>query len=107
MNQKRSMFLLSALVFGFAFLYIPILSVIAYSFNESRLVTVWGGFSVKWYGVLFEDRQMLQGVWLSLRIAAVTAASPRTAQSGGCLRATRFSSRRHRARDGTRQRRSD
>ena len=73
MNQKRSMFLLSALVFGFAFLYIPILSVIAYSFNESRLVTVWGGFSVKWYGVLFEDRQMLQGVWLSLRIAAVTA----------------------------------
>jgi putrescine transport system permease protein len=73
MNQKRSMFLLSALVFGFAFLYIPILSVIVYSFNESRLVTVWGGFSVKWYGVLFEDRQMLQGVWLSLRIAAVTA----------------------------------
>jgi len=73
MNQKRSMFLLSALVFGFAFLYIPILSVIAYSFNESRLVTVWGGFSVKWYGVLFDDRQMLQGVWLSLRIAAVTA----------------------------------
>jgi putrescine transport system permease protein len=73
MNQKRSMFLLSALVFGFAFLYIPILSVIVYSFNESRLVTVWGGFSTKWYGVLFEDRQMLQGVWLSLRIAAVTA----------------------------------
>jgi putrescine transport system permease protein len=73
MNQKRSMFLLTALVFGFAFLYIPILSVIVYSFNESRLVTVWGGFSVKWYGVLFEDRQMLQGVWLSLRIAAVTA----------------------------------
>jgi len=73
MNQKRSIFLLSALVFGFAFLYIPILSVIAYSFNESRLVTVWGGFSVKWYGVLFDDRQMLQGVWLSLRIAAVTA----------------------------------
>jgi putrescine transport system permease protein len=73
MNQKRSMFLLSALVFGFAFLYIPILSVIVYSFNESRLVTVWGGFSTKWYGVLFQDRQMLQGVWLSLRIAAVTA----------------------------------
>ena len=73
MNQKRSMFLLTALLFGFAFLYIPILSVVVYSFNESRLVTVWGGFSTKWYGVLFEDRQMLQGVWLSLRIAAVTA----------------------------------
>jgi putrescine transport system permease protein len=73
MNQKRSLFLLSVLVFGFAFLYIPILSVIAYSFNESRLVTVWGGFSTKWYGVLFNDRQMLSGMWLSLRIAAVTA----------------------------------
>lgn len=73
MNQKRSVFLLSVLLFGFAFLYIPILSVIAFSFNESRLVTVWGGFSTKWYGVLFDDRQMLQGVWLSLRIAAVTA----------------------------------
>jgi putrescine transport system permease protein len=73
MNAKRSTFLLSMLLFGFAFLYIPILSVVAYSFNESRLVTVWGGFSTKWYGVLFDDRQMLQGVWLSLRIAAVTA----------------------------------
>jgi putrescine transport system permease protein len=73
MNQRRSVFLLTVLVFGFAFLYIPILSVIVYSFNESRLVTVWGGFSTKWYGVLFDDRQMLQGVWLSLRIASVTA----------------------------------
>lgn len=73
MNRNRSTFLLTALVLGFAFLYIPILSVIVYSFNESRLVTVWGGFSTKWYGVLFNDRQMLQGVWLSLRIAAVTA----------------------------------
>lgn len=73
MKQNRSMFLLSALVFGFAFLYVPILSMIVYSFNESRLVTVWGGFSTKWYGVLFQDRQMLQSAWLSLRIAAVTA----------------------------------
>jgi putrescine transport system permease protein len=73
MNQNRSFFLLGALLFGFAFLYIPILSVIVYSFNESRLVTVWGGFSTKWYGELLEDRQMLQGIWLSLKIAAVTA----------------------------------
>jgi putrescine transport system permease protein len=73
MKQNRSIFLLTALVFGFAFLYIPILSVIVYSFNESRLVTVWGGFSTKWYGELLRDRQMLSAVWLSLRIAAVTA----------------------------------
>jgi len=73
MNNNRSLFLLSALVLGFAFLYIPILSVIVYSFNESKLVTVWGGFSTHWYGVLLDDRQMLEGLWLSLRIATVTA----------------------------------
>jgi putrescine transport system permease protein len=73
MNHNRSIFLLSVLVLGFAFLYIPILSVVAFSFNESKLVTVWGGFSTKWYGVLFDDHQMIDGVWLSLRIAAVTA----------------------------------
>jgi putrescine transport system permease protein len=64
---------LSALVFGFAFLYIPILSMIIYSFNESRLVTVWSGFSFKWYGALLQNQSMLDAAWLSLRIAAVTA----------------------------------
>lgn len=73
MSTNRSLFLLTALVLGFAFLYIPILSVIVFSFNESKLVTVWGGFSTQWYGVLFNDRQMLGGAWLSLQIAAVTA----------------------------------
>src|ERR1041384_3595012 len=73
MSQQRSPFLLLLLLLGFAFLYIPILSVIVFSFNESRLVTVWGGFSTQWYGVLFNDRQMLEGIWLSLRIAAVSA----------------------------------
>lgn len=73
MNSNRSVFLLSALVFGFAFLYVPILSMIVYSFNESTLVTVWGGFSVKWYGKLLGNRDMIEAAWLSLRIAAVTA----------------------------------
>jgi putrescine transport system permease protein len=71
--NNRSYFLLTALVLGFAFLYVPILSMVVYSFNESRLVTVWGGFSVKWYGELLGNRQMLQAAWLSLRIAVVTA----------------------------------
>ncbi|MET0657794.1 MAG: ABC transporter permease subunit [Steroidobacteraceae bacterium] len=71
--KNRSIFVLSALVFGFAFLYIPILSMIIFSFNESRLVTVWGGFSVKWYGILLNNHAMLDAAWLSLRIAAVTA----------------------------------
>jgi putrescine transport system permease protein len=73
MKMQSSTFRLSALIFGFAFLYIPILSLIVYSFNKSRLVTVWGGFSTQWYGKLFENDQILDAAWLSLRIAAVNA----------------------------------
>ena len=71
--KNISTFRLSVLVFGFAFLYIPILSLIFYSFNKSRLVTVWAGFSTMWYGRLFENRQILDAAWLSLKIAAVNA----------------------------------
>ena len=71
--KQTSTFRLSALVFGFAFLYIPILSLIVYSFNKSRLVTVWGGFSTQWYGRLLDNRQILDAAWLSLKIAAINA----------------------------------
>lgn len=73
MNQRRSLFVLTAMCFGFAFLYVPILLMIIYSFNESKLVTVWAGFSTKWYGELFENRQVLDAAKLSLEIAAVNA----------------------------------
>lgn len=73
MSSQRSWFRLSALVFGFAFLYIPILSLVVYSFNQSRLVTVWGGFSTQWYGRLLQNDQILDAAWLSLRVAAVNA----------------------------------
>lgn len=73
MNQRITAFRLSALIFGFAFLYVPILSLIAFSFNKSKLVTVWGGFSTIWYGKLFHNEQVLSAAWLSLRIAAVNA----------------------------------
>lgn len=73
MSKRVSTFRISALVFGFAFLYIPILSLIFYSFNKSRLVTVWGGFSTQWYGKLFENKQILEAAWLSLKIAAINA----------------------------------
>lgn len=73
MSARISTFRISVLVFGFAFLYIPILSMIFYSFNKSRLVTVWGGFSTQWYGKLFENEQILNAAWLSLKIAAVNA----------------------------------
>ena len=58
---------------GFLFLYIPIFSLVIYSFNESKLVTVWGGFSTKWYGELFRDPQILGAAWISLKIAFVSA----------------------------------
>ncbi|KAF1709322.1 putrescine ABC transporter permease PotI [Pseudoxanthomonas kalamensis DSM 18571] len=61
------------LALGFGFLYLPILILMVYSFNESRLATVWSGFSVKWYGELFRDRSMLQAAWLSLKVAFWTA----------------------------------
>jgi putrescine transport system permease protein len=61
------------LVFGYAFLYVPIVILVIFSFNESRLVTVWAGFSTKWYGELLRDRQMLEAAWMSLKIAFFTA----------------------------------
>jgi putrescine transport system permease protein len=73
MSRSVSTFRVSALVFGFAFLYIPILSLIVYSFNKSRLVTVWGGFSTQWYGRLFQNDQILNAAWLSLKIASINA----------------------------------
>ncbi len=64
---------LIALALGLAFLYLPILILIVYSFNASRLVTVWGGFSTRWYGALLEDRQLLDSARLSLEVAVVSA----------------------------------
>lgn len=73
MPGRRSFLLFAALAFGYAFLYGPILSLIVYSFNESRLVTVWSGFSTKWYGELLQNERLLSAAWLSLRVAAMTA----------------------------------
>ena len=71
--KKQSRFILSILSFGYAFLYIPLFSVIVYSFNDSRLATVWGGFSTRWYGELFRNEQVLDALFLSLRIAITSA----------------------------------
>jgi putrescine transport system permease protein len=58
---------------GFLFLYIPIISLVVYSFNESKLVTVWSGFSFKWYAALLQDDELLSAAWLSLKIGLMTA----------------------------------
>lgn len=74
--KTQGLFSKSMLWFGFAFLYVPILSMIFYSFNNSRLVTVWDGANsptVKWYVRLFGDNQILSAAWLSIQVAAMSA----------------------------------
>jgi putrescine transport system permease protein len=71
--KRSSKFNLSTLVFGYAFLYVPLVLVIVYSFNASRIATVWGGFSTRWYGALLENEQVLEAAYLSLRIAVTSA----------------------------------
>ena len=70
---RRPVFLISVLAFGFAFFYIPILSMMVYSFNASRLATVWGGFSTIWYVSLLSNKQVMDALLLSLKIALVSA----------------------------------
>jgi len=71
--KRRSTSLLTAVAFTYAFLYLPIISVIIYSFNDSRLVTLWGGWSLRWYRTLLENEQIMQAAFLSLKIAVISA----------------------------------
>lgn len=71
--NRQSRFILSALAFGYAFLYIPLVLVVVYSFNDSRIATIWGGFSTRWYGELFRNEQILDAAFLSLRVALTSA----------------------------------
>ena len=71
--NKSSSFVFSCLCFGFAFLYLPILVLILYSFNQSAISSVWGGFSLRWYTALFNNDQIIESALLSLKIAATSA----------------------------------
>ncbi|MDO5686029.1 MAG: ABC transporter permease subunit [Neisseria sp.] len=74
MNHNRiSWFLKASLAAGLLFLYIPLFILIIFSFNASALVTVWGGFSMRWYGELLQNQVILSALWLSLRIALVSS----------------------------------
>lgn len=70
---RLSPFLKTMMVFGYGFLYIPILTLVVFSFNASRQVTVWTGFSTKWYISLFQDEALIKAAWISLQIAFCTA----------------------------------
>jgi putrescine transport system permease protein len=71
--MRRALFPATMLAFGYAFLYVPIVVLIAYSFNDNRLVAVWSHFSTRWYGELFHNAQIGEALWLSLRVAATSA----------------------------------
>lgn len=72
-KPHRGIMLLSIAAFGYAFLYVPIISVMVYSFNDSRLVTLWGGFSLRWYRSLLQDGEILGAALLSVQIAVISA----------------------------------
>ncbi len=73
MRRETSWFNIVSVVLGLAFLYLPIFILVIYSFNASRLVTVWGGWSTRWYVELFNNAAMLDAAWVTLRIAFVSA----------------------------------
>lgn len=77
-------------VLGFVFLYAPIVSLIIFSFNESKLATVWTGFSTKWYGSLLDDPQILGAAWISLKIAFISASLALVLGTLAALVLTRF-----------------
>ena len=71
--RKFTWFNVTALSFGFAFLYLPMLILIIFSFNESKLVTVWAGFSTKWYGELMQNEAFLDAAWVTIKVAVASS----------------------------------
>jgi putrescine transport system permease protein len=72
-RHRISSFNVTSLALGFALLYLPIVILVIYSFNASRLVTVWGGWSLHWYREFFNDAAMIEAAWMSLCVAVTSA----------------------------------
>lgn len=73
MNRKFTWFNATALTLGFTFLYLPMIILVIFSFNESKLVTVWAGFSTKWYGELLQNDAFLNAAWVTLKVAVLSS----------------------------------
>ncbi|WP_269713731.1 ABC transporter permease [Caulobacter sp. NIBR2454] len=73
MRKGPSPFNIASITLGLAFLYLPVALLVLYSFNASRLVTVWGGFSAKWYGELFRNEALMGAAWVTLRVGIIAA----------------------------------
>ncbi len=92
----RSRFGLGWLIAIYVFLYLPILTLVVFSFNDSKLSTQWGGFTLKWYAEILNDREIKEGLWLSLKIAFLTATASvvlGTLAAFAMVRYTRFKGR--------------
>ncbi|MDI9347609.1 MAG: ABC transporter permease subunit [Methylacidiphilales bacterium] len=88
--RKKSYFLVSWSIGVFIFLYVPILYMIAFSFNGGRLVSVWGGFSFRWYVEIFNDTAFLSAAWLSLKIATISASLALVIGTAAALAISRY-----------------
>lgn len=85
-----SRFNIVSVTLGFAFLYLPIVLLMIYSFNDSRLVTVWGGFSTRWYGSLLNNRGLLDAAWVTARVALISATCATVLGTMAALALTRY-----------------
>ncbi len=71
--RRFTWFNATSLTLGFAFLYLPMVILVIYSFNASKLVTVWAGFSTKWYGQLIQNEAFLDAAWVTLKVAVISS----------------------------------
>ncbi|WP_421853898.1 ABC transporter permease [Oricola sp.] len=90
MSGRWTWFNITSVVFGFAFLYLPIVLLIVYSFNESRLVTVWAGFSTKWYVEMLSNQGLMDAAWVTIRVALISATIATVLGTMAAVSLTRF-----------------
>jgi len=88
--RKASWFNVVSVALGLAFLYLPIVILVIYSFNASRLVTVWAGWSLRWYAELANDRAVLEAAWVTLRLALFSASAATVLGTLAALALVRF-----------------
>ena len=90
MGPKWSRFNIASIVLGFAFLYLPILILVIFSFNASKLVTVWGGFSTRWYFELFNNQGLIDAAWVTVRVGLISATIATVLGTLAALALTRY-----------------
>ncbi|TJV27839.1 MAG: ABC transporter permease subunit, partial [Mesorhizobium sp.] len=90
MNPTWSRFNITSIVLGFAFLYLPIVLLVVFSFNESKLVTVWGGFSTRWYVSLFHNQGLMDATLVTARVAVISATVATVLGTLAALTLTRY-----------------